>query len=118
MRFPFTIDAGRAAFAVALSVLLYFVALTETNPENRSQLGFSVPVQVVNVPTGLVVVNQPPPVRLWVRAPANVFYRFRPDSFTAQVDASGGHAGDNDLPIIVISSDPDVRDVTPEPNTT
>jgi YbbR domain-containing protein len=118
MRLPFAVDFGRAAFAVALSVLLYFVALSETNPEGLRRLDFTVPVQVVNTPSGLVPTNQPPEVRLWVRAPVSVFSRLRPASFTAQLNASGAHAGDNEaLPITVISSDPDVRDVTPEPNT-
>jgi YbbR domain-containing protein len=119
MRLPFAIDLGRAAFALALSVLLYVVALTETNPENRTQLPQPVPVQVVNVPPGLVAVTQPPPVRVWVRAPQSVLNRLRVDSFAAQVDASTAHVGDNEgLPIVVISSDPEVREVTPEPNTT
>jgi len=118
MRLPFRIDFGRALFAVALAVLLYFVALNETNPEDRQQLSSTIPVQVVNVPPGLVTVNQPPPVRVWARAPRSVLNRLRPESFTAQLDASGAHAGDNEtLPISVISSDPDVRDVTAEPGT-
>ena len=43
MRFPH-VDIGRAVFAIALAVLLYFVALNETNPESRSQTTFTVPV--------------------------------------------------------------------------
>ncbi len=118
MRLPFSIDIGRGAFAVALAILLYFVALNETNPEDRTQLPGSVPVQVVNVQPGLVVVNQPPPVRITVRAPRNVINRVRIDSFTAQLDARDARAGDNEgLTINVISSDADVRDVTPEPPT-
>jgi YbbR domain-containing protein len=118
MRLPFKIDFGRAAFAVALAILLYFVALNETNPEDRTQLQSTVPVQVVNPPPGLIIVNQPAPVRVWVRAPRSVLNRLRTESFTAQLDASSAHAGDNEgLPIIVIPSDPDVRDVTPEPST-
>ena len=52
MRLPFNVDPGRALFAVALAVLLYFVALSETNPADQRQTPFTVPVQVVNVPTG------------------------------------------------------------------
>ncbi|HTD77236.1 MAG TPA: CdaR family protein, partial [Chloroflexota bacterium] len=101
MRFPFYVDVGRAVFAVALAVLLYFVALSETNPAASADLGTPVPVQPVNVPSGLVITTPPPPVRLRVTAPQNVFGRLRPDSFTAQVDVSSAHAGDNDLPITV-----------------
>src|SRR5215216_6272815 len=115
MRLPFRVDFGRAVFAVALATLLYFVALSETNPEGRNELPGTTPVQPVNVPPGLVVVTQPPPVTLLVRAPLSVLRRLRADSgFSAQVDASRAHVGNNDsLPIIVVPSDPDVRDVTP-----
>ena len=117
MRFPFYVDVGRAVFAVALAVLLYFVALSETNPAAQSELGFTVPVQPVNRPSGLEITTPPPPVRLRVTAPQNVFGRLRADSFTAQVDVSGAHAGDNDLLITVTSTDPEVRAVQAEPST-
>src|ERR687885_1587440 len=117
MRFPFYVDVGRAVFAVALAVLLYFVALSETNPADQRDLGATVPVQPVNVPSGLVITAAPPPVRLRVTAPQNVFGRLRADSFTAQVDVSGARAGDNDLPITVSTTDPEVRAVQPEPAT-
>src|SRR5438270_855212 len=97
MRFPFYVDVGRAVFAVALAVLLYFVALSETNPADQRDLDTPVPVQPVNAPSGLVITTPPPPVRLRVTAPQNVFGRLRVDSFTAQVDVSSAHAGDNDL---------------------
>src|SRR5215216_5772419 len=119
MRLPLSIDFGRAGFAIVLSILLYLVALSETNPEGRKELTGTVPVQPVNVPAGLVVVNQPPPVRLSVRAPQSVLNRLRADSgFTATVDGTSAHPGENDgLPITVVSSDPDVRDVQPDPTT-
>jgi YbbR domain-containing protein len=118
MRLPFRVDVGRGAFALLLAVLLYFVALSETNPAENNQLPFSVPVQVVNVPAGLVNTTQLPEVRLWVQAQRNVFNRLRPTSFTAQVNAANAHAGDNaGLAITVLPSDPDVRDVQAEPPT-
>ena len=53
-----------------------------------------------------------------MRAPLSIFSRLRADSFTAQVDASGAQAGDNDnLPITVNSTDPDVHAADPEPGT-
>jgi YbbR domain-containing protein len=119
MRLPFTIDPGRAVFAVALAMLLYFVALNETNPEGLEKTSFTVLVTPVNVPPGLVVTTLPPQVYLWVRAPSNVLRRLRPESFAAQVDATGAQAGDNDnLPITVNWTDPEVRDARPEPSTT
>jgi YbbR domain-containing protein len=118
MRSPFAVDFGRAVFAVALAVLLYFVALSETNPEGRNETSFAVPVQVVNVPTGLVVTDRPPSVRVWVRAPVSVFNRLRAENFTAQVDAAVAHSGDNQsLPVGVTSTDPEVREAIAEPPT-
>ncbi len=115
MRLPFTIDLGRGVFALALAVLLYFVTLSETNPFDQRETGYSVPVQVVNVPPGLVVTTVQQSVRLWVTAPQNVFNRLRPENFTAQVDATGSIAGDNQLPISASSTDPEVRNVSPDP---
>ena len=113
LRLPFSIDIGRAVFAIALAVLLYFVALSET-PFDQRQTSFSVPVQVVNVPPGLVVTTPQQSVRPWVTAPLSVFNRLRPENFTAQVDATGTGAGDEQLPITATSTDPEVRSVQPD----
>ena len=118
MRLPFSVDFGRAAFALALSVLLYVVALSETNPEDRRELRDPVPVEVVNRPAGLVMTERPPAVHVLVRAPTSAFTRLRADSFSAQVDASTAHAGDNQgLPVVVRWTDPDVRSADPDPAT-
>ena len=62
-----------------------------------------------------MLTTPPPGIRLWVRSTQNVFNRLGPASFTVQVDASGAHAGDNDnLPITVIPTDPEARDVVPD----
>src|SRR5437879_1678766 len=117
MRLAFYIALSRAVFAVALAILLYFVALSETNPADQRDIG-PVPVQPVNVPSGLVITTPPPPVQLRVTAPQNVFSRLRADSFTAQVDLSGARAGDNPgFPITVNSTDPEVRAVQAVPPT-
>jgi YbbR domain-containing protein len=115
MRLPFSIDLGRGAFALVLAVLLYFVTLSETNPFDQRETSYSVPVQVVNVPPGLVVTTPQQSVRLWVTAPQNVFNRLQPENFTAQVDATGTSAGDNQLPISASSTDPEVRSVSADP---
>jgi len=83
MRLPFAVDFGRAAFAVALAVLLYFVALAETNRAEQRETAFTVPVQTVNVPPVLVITTQQTAARLWMTAPLNVFTRIRPERFTA-----------------------------------
>jgi YbbR domain-containing protein len=119
MRLPFTIDIGRAAFAVALAIVLYFVALSETNPENRAPVpNVTVPVRVVNVPSGLVNTTELPRVSVWVRAPRSVFNRLRAESFDATIDATSAQPGENQgMPIVVTSSDPDVREPSADPGT-
>jgi len=112
---PFTLDLGRAALALALSVVLYLFAVNETNPDTTSLLDFTIVPEPVNIPPGLVSLDRPPPVRLRVRAPVNVINRLRPESFVAQVDASGAVAGDNNLPVNVRSLDTQVGDVNADP---
>ncbi len=114
MRLPFSVDISRAVFAVALAILLYFVSLSETNLLDQNTTTFAVPVQVVNVPPGLVITTSQQTVRMRVTAPLNVFNRLRPENFTAQIDATGASAGDDQLPISVSCSDPEVRAVQPE----
>src|SRR5262249_5645383 len=63
---------------------------------------------------GLVMTTPQQTTRLWVTAPLNVFNRLRPESFTAQIDSTGASSGDNQLPITVTSSDPEVQGVQPE----
>ena len=115
MHLPFPIDLGRGAFALGLSVILYLFALNETNPETIRTTSFTIPLEVVNVPAGLVVTDKPPPVQLRVRAPLDVFNRLRPESFVGQVDATGASAGDQTLPVVVRSNDVDVQDVSAVP---
>jgi YbbR domain-containing protein len=115
LRLPFALDLGRASFALILSVILFVFALNETNPETTRTTDFAIPVEVVNRPPGLVVMDQPPAVQLRVRAPLEVLNRVRPSSFVAQVDASGARAGLNQLAVSARPTDPDVRDVAAVP---
>jgi YbbR domain-containing protein len=115
-RFPFTLDLGRVVLSVALAVVLYLFAINETNPETATVTGFSITPQLVNVPANLVATAAPPPVHLRVRAPANIIATLQAASFTAQIDAASGVAGDNQLPVTVQSNDPQVRDPTADPS--
>lgn len=114
-RLPFSIDAGRLAFALVLAIVIYVFAVNETNPESTRRPDFSVPVEVVNAPPRLVVTGPVPAVQLRVRAPQDVFNRLRADDFLAQVDASSAREGDVELPVIVRSDEGDVRDVSAVP---
>lgn len=109
------IDPGRAVLSVVLSTVLYFFVVSETNPEAVRVTDFTINPQVVNAPSGLVVTDRPPPVRLRVQAPQDVLNRLDPQSFTAQVDAAGAQAGEHSLPVRIQSTNPDIQSVTAEP---
>ena len=62
MRLPFTpfrIDIGRAIFAVALAVLLYFVALAETNPADQRKTNFTIPSTLLSGLTPMRFIADP-----------------------------------------------------------
>lgn len=115
MHLPFSIDLGRGALALLISLAVYFFALSESNPETTRRTEFTVPVEVVNRPAGLVLTNPPPPVQLRVRAAVDVFNRLRPESFVAQADASNATAGEAELFVVARALDADVREVIPDP---
>ena len=115
MRLPFTIDLGRGVFALALAVLLYFVALSETNPFDQRETGYSVPVQVVNVPPGLVVTTSSSRCACGCGATE----RLQPPA-PGQLHRPGrrhrrGRRRQRQLPISASSTDPEVRNVSPDP---
>ncbi len=112
-RFP--IDLGRALTAIILSLAIYVVAAGQSNAESAWQTSFTVPVDLVNLPSGLVATQDPPTVHVNLRATETAFNQVQQGSFSAQVDASGAQAGDNQLPVEVRSSDGEVSAVTADP---
>lgn len=114
-RLPVTIHPGRVVLTLALSSMLYVFAVSQTSAEATWLTTFSVPVDAVNVPSGLGTVDHLAPVHLRVRAAQEVLSRLQPDSFTAQVDARHAHDGDTELPVVVRSTDPGVNAVASEP---
>ena len=65
---PVTIHPGRAVLTLALSSMLYVFAVSQTSAEATWLTTFSVPVDAVNVPSGLGTVDRLAPVQLRVRA--------------------------------------------------
>jgi YbbR domain-containing protein len=75
-----------------------------------------VPVDVVNLPSGLVATQDPQTVHVNLRATETAFTQVQQASFSAQVDASGANAGDNQLPVQVRSTDSAVSALTADPS--
>lgn len=109
------LDLGRALLAVGLASALWIVVRNETNPDRVEVLPFTVPVEVVNVPTGLVVVSEAPQIQAQVRTPSESWALLRPGTFRATADASAATPGVNELPVRTEALEPRVRAVDPIP---
>ncbi|MBI4494810.1 MAG: hypothetical protein HY690_18700 [Chloroflexi bacterium] len=117
MRLLRVVDPGRAILALLLALGLWMVVQNEQNPEKAALTEFPVTVDVVDIPAGLTMVSDTPEVRLWVRAPENVWPRLKADSFKARVRATGAAGGVNDLRVQVDVFDSLVRTAEPRPDT-
>lgn len=108
---------GTLVLALALAVIVWAAANAEQNPEVTGVFPSSIPVEVSNVPPGLVVYGSvADKVTLKIRAPQDSWSRLRADSFRAYVDMSGRSAGLHEVEIKVNSSDPRVRILEKDPH--
>jgi YbbR domain-containing protein len=114
-RLRFRLDAGRAIIALGLACALWIVVQNEANPERTDIPALTVPVDMVNVPAGLVVVSEQPQIQVRVRMPSESWSLLRPGSFRATADASNASPGVNELPVRVEALEPRVRQVDPIP---
>ncbi|MCC7355892.1 MAG: hypothetical protein IT330_19305, partial [Anaerolineae bacterium] len=102
-------NAGSAALALILALILWVIAVQQENPLQRGELPTSVRVSAANVPSNLVLFSDiNAQVRVWVRAPRRTWETLRADSFTAFVDLSNAGPGIQDVPVQVVHPDPDV----------
>ncbi len=109
------IDFGRAVLAIGLSAAIWIVIQNETNPDRTDVPNFTVPVDIVNTPSGLVVVSDPPQIQVRVRVPSESWNRLRPGSFRATADARIAVPGVNELPVSVEALEHQVRAADPIP---
>ncbi len=92
--------------ALMLSTGLWLVVTIDQNP-TESNWFTSIPVEVVNVPTGLAVRDAVDPVRVRVSAPRDVWTGrgLAAEKLKAVVDASTAGPGISELPVVVTSAD-------------
>lgn len=115
MSFSLPLDPGRALLAIALASALWFVIQNDENPDRTSVTDFRVPVELVNVPAGLVQVGESPSVQLRVRVPTDAWPRLRAEMFRATADASEATGGGNEVPVAVERLDSAIRAAEPVP---
>jgi YbbR domain-containing protein len=109
------VDIWRALIALALACALWIVVQNEQNPDRTDIPALTVPVDMVNVPPGLVVVSEQPEIQVRVRIPSESWSLLRPGSFRATADATNASPGVNELPIRVEALESRVRQVDPIP---
>lgn len=114
-RLRFRLDIGRALIALGLACALWIVVQNEQNPERTDIPALTIPVDVVNSPSGLVVVSEQPQIQVRVRMPSESWSLLRTGSFRATADASSASPGVNELPVRVETLEPRVRQVDPVP---
>jgi YbbR domain-containing protein len=109
------IDFGRAFLALGLAAALWIVIQNEQNPDRTDILPFTIPVEIVSTPPGLVAVSDPPQVQVRVRVGSDSWNLLRPGSFRATADATNAVPGVNELPVTVEALEHQVRAVDPIP---
>ncbi len=108
-------------FSVVLAFAIWFLVEDVENPRVEATVPgedqAAIPVEVVNVPPGLIV-GEVTPIRVFVEAREGEVDELRAADFKAVVDASGVRAGEaRSLPVTVTTERRDVRVVRPEPGT-
>ncbi len=109
------LDLGRLLLAIGLASALWIVVQNEANPDRTDIPSFTIPVEIVGVPTGLVAVSEAPQIQVRVRMPSESWALLRPGSFRATASGAQAVPGVNELPVRVESLEPRVRAVDPIP---
>lgn len=110
-----------AIFSLVLSFAIWFLVEDVENPRIEATVPAeeqaAIPVEVVNVPSGLIV-GEVEPIRVFVEAREEDVDELRAADFNAVVDASQVGAGDvRSLPVTVTTERREVRVIRPEPRT-
>lgn len=99
----------RFLLALILSLTLWARLTLAQNPERVDVYPTDIPVEVRNLPAGLVVANDIPAVKLRIAAPQESWRFLEPSSFRATVDLGNASPGLMQADINVESVDPQVR---------
>lgn len=108
-------------FSLVLSFAIWFLVEDVENPRIEATVPAeeqaAIPVEVVNVPSGLIV-GEVEPIRVFVEAREEDVDELRAADFSAVVDASQVGAGDiRSLPVTVTTERREVRVIRAEPRT-
>ena len=109
-------EAGLLVSVVVLALIVWFVIADTENREIESRLGFSLPVEVRDLGSDLVVASEPLPVTVSVIGREADVEAARPEHFLATVSMRNRVAGQHSLAVRVdrLEGDVRVRAVQPE----
>lgn len=106
------------AMALIIAVIVWSVATNEQNPTQQRSYPNALPVELINVPDGLVVYKQSPTtVRIYVRAPQASLDQLTDGSFRVTADLKGMTADMHQVPVTVEVIDPRVVVSSIDPQT-
>ncbi|RME09671.1 MAG: hypothetical protein D6802_11400 [Ardenticatenia bacterium] len=100
--------------SLILGIIIWMVAVSSENPivENTFPPSGGIPVQIRNVPPGLVpLLDSQPTVTLLLRAPSDVWAEIDTSQFEAWVDLSGLGPGLHSVPVQVAQAQPRNRQI-------
>lgn len=103
------INLGLSLLALLISITLWVLVVNDQNPERIDTPDIAIPLEITKIQPGLVLMNNPEPVRFKIQAPRDRWTGFRASSFQATVDLSRAGPGIQSAPIIAESSDPQVH---------
>jgi len=96
--------------SLILATLVWVAAINEQNPPREDDYNQNISIEIVPPSEGLVTTDKlPETVRLRLRAPESSWNDLTPAKFKAILDLSRLPAGFNDVPVEVVSSDPEVE---------
>jgi YbbR domain-containing protein len=95
-------NASLILFSLALAVLLWAVAVEQSDPSSERTFASAVPIAVNGIPDGMIVFDQSATqVYVTLRAPDSVWRNLRLDEMRATIDLSGLDEGTHQLPVRV-----------------
>ncbi|MYB22100.1 MAG: hypothetical protein F4066_12050 [Chloroflexi bacterium] len=109
-------EASLLVSVIVLALIVWFVIADTENREIETRLGFSLPVEVRELGSDLVVVSEPLPVTVTVFGREADVEAARPEHFLATVSMRNRVAGQHSLPVRVdrLEGEVRVRAVQPE----
>jgi YbbR domain-containing protein len=103
-------NAGSLALAFVLAFAVWVNAVTTEDPDEVHTLTIPAPVQVTNLPDGLVANgNDQTSVQVTIRAPRSVWARLQPDQVFIEADLTGKQIGEYVVPLAAVVSERPVR---------